>query len=50
MGDRLDKQRQNLLAQFDNLETTVAGLKNNLNALSSLQLLPPLTSTTTSSA
>ena len=42
MGDRLDKQRQALLAQFDNLETTVAGLKNNLNALESLQIIPPI--------
>jgi flagellar hook-associated protein 2 len=48
MSDRLDVQRQNLLAQFDNLETTVAGLKNNLNALESLQIIPPIGSSSSS--
>jgi flagellar hook-associated protein 2 len=47
MSDRLDKQRQSMLADFNNLETTISKLKNNLNALASLQLLPPLTSTST---
>jgi flagellar hook-associated protein 2 len=50
MNDRLEKQREALLEQFDNLETTVAGLKNNLNALESLQIIPPIGSSSSSSS
>jgi flagellar hook-associated protein 2 len=50
MSDRLDKQRQSMLADFNNLETTVSKLKNNLNALASLQLLPPLGTSTNTTA
>lgn len=42
MSDQLDKQRESLLEEFDNLETTVAGLKTNLNVLESLEIIPPL--------
>jgi flagellar hook-associated protein 2 len=45
--EQLDKQREILLNQFATLETTVARLKDNLNALSGLQIIPPLTSSTT---
>jgi flagellar hook-associated protein 2 len=50
MTDQLSKQRDGLLAQFDNLETTIAGLKQNLDALQSLQIIPPLNSTNNSSS
>jgi hypothetical protein len=50
MTDSLSKQRDALLAQFDALETTIAGLKTNLTALQSLQIIPPLTSTKSSSS
>jgi len=42
MTERLDRQRSALLAQFDALETTIAKLKDSFNALSSLQVIPPL--------
>jgi flagellar hook-associated protein 2 len=44
MTASLSKQRDALLAQFDALETTIAGLKSNLTALSSLQIIPSITS------
>jgi flagellar hook-associated protein 2 len=44
MSASLDKQRDALLAQFNALESTVAGLKNNLTALQSLQIIPPISS------
>lgn len=44
MTDQLTRQRETLLLQFYNLETTVSKLKNNLNALASLQVISPLTS------
>jgi flagellar hook-associated protein 2 len=43
MSDALDRQRELLMAQFDTLETTVANLQQNLSALSSLQVIAPLT-------
>jgi flagellar hook-associated protein 2 len=43
MSDQLDKQREALMNQFALLESTVAKLKDNLSALSSLQVIPPLT-------
>ncbi|HEX3598969.1 MAG TPA: flagellar filament capping protein FliD, partial [Lacipirellulaceae bacterium] len=46
MTDSLARQKDALLAEFDNLETTVAGLKSNLTALQSLQVLPPISSAT----
>jgi flagellar hook-associated protein 2 len=44
MTTSLDKQRNNLLLTFYNLETTISKLQSNLTALSSLQIVPPLTS------
>ena len=44
MTDRLDRQREALLNQFAALETTIARMKDNLAALSSLQIISPLTS------
>lgn len=46
ISEQLDKQRETLLNQFATLETTVARLKDNLNALSGLQIIPPLTRST----
>jgi flagellar capping protein FliD len=45
MDEQLDRQREALMNQFALLESTVAKLKNNLTALASLQIIPPLTST-----
>jgi flagellar capping protein FliD len=42
MSARLDRQRERLLAQFFSIESMVAKLKNNLAALSSFQIIPPL--------
>jgi flagellar hook-associated protein 2 len=44
MSARLDRQRERLLVEFYNLETTVAKFRDNLSALNSLQIIPPLTS------
>jgi flagellar hook-associated protein 2 len=44
MNARLDKQRETLMNQFAALETTIARMKDNLSALSSLQIIPPMTS------
>jgi flagellar hook-associated protein 2 len=44
MTERLDRQREVLLNQFAALESTIARMKDNLSALSSLQIIPPLTS------
>jgi flagellar hook-associated protein 2 len=44
MAARLDRQKERLLLQFYNIETTVSKLKSNLTALTSLQIIPPLTS------
>ncbi len=44
MTESLDRQRERLLLTFYNLETTISKMKDNLSALSSLQILPPLTS------
>jgi flagellar hook-associated protein 2 len=46
MNARLDRHRERLLLQFYNIETTVAKLQDNLTALSALQIIPPLTSST----
>jgi flagellar hook-associated protein 2 len=43
MTDSLARQRERLLLTFYNLETTVSKLQDNLSALSSLQVIPPLT-------
>ncbi len=48
LSDRLDRQRENLLTVFYNLETTVSKLQDNLNALQSLQIIPALTSSSSS--
>ncbi len=42
MSDLLDKQRQRLLDQFTTLETTVAKLQESLTAISSIQYISPL--------
>jgi flagellar hook-associated protein 2 len=44
MNARLDRQRERLLLEFYNLEQTVAKFRDNLAALNSLQIIPPLTS------
>ena len=44
MSASLDRQRERLLLTFYNLETTISRMKDNLSALSSLQIIPPLTS------
>jgi flagellar hook-associated protein 2 len=49
MSDALDRQRQTLLDQFAALESTVATLQENLQALSSFTPIPPLTLSTSSS-
>jgi flagellar hook-associated protein 2 len=49
MSDALDRQRQTLLNQFAALESTVATLQQNLQALSSFSAIPPLTLSTSSS-
>jgi flagellar hook-associated protein 2 len=46
---RLARQREQLLAQFFQLENTIAAMQDNLTALSSLQVIPPLTSSSTNS-
>lgn len=45
MDERLALQRERLLLQFYHLETLVAEMRKGLAALSSLQIIPPLTST-----
>lgn len=45
MDAGLLRQRDRLLLQFYNLETTVARMQDSLAALSALQVVPPLTST-----
>lgn len=49
MDDRLAKQRERLLNQFYALETTISQLQQNLTALDSLSVIPPLTSTSSAS-
>lgn len=43
MDEQLTKQRDRLFTQFALLETTIANLQQNLSALASLQIIPPLT-------
>jgi flagellar hook-associated protein 2 len=45
MTATLDRQRERLLLQFYHIETTIAKMQDNLKALDSFQLVPPLTST-----
>jgi len=40
--ERLARQRERLLTEFYRIDSIVASLQKNLNALSSLQILPPL--------
>src|SRR5207237_309595 len=49
MSSQLDNQRNALLAEFYNPETTIAAIKDNASVLSSFTAVPPLNSTTTSS-
>jgi flagellar hook-associated protein 2 len=44
---RLDRERERLMNEFFNLENIVASIKNNLNAISQIQFIPPLSSTST---
>lgn len=44
MDGRLARQREALLIQFAQLESTVASLQRNVSALNSLQIIPPMTS------
>ncbi len=44
LDDRLTRQREALLIQFGRLESTIAALQQNLTALSALQIIPPMTS------
>jgi hypothetical protein len=46
MDDILDRQKERLLTEFARLESTVAAMRQNLSALASLQIIPPLTSGT----
>lgn len=48
MDERLERQRERLLTEFARLEATVSSLQQNLTALSALQILPPITRTTSS--
>jgi flagellar hook-associated protein 2 len=48
MDERLARQRDILLTEFSRLESLVANMQRNLTALSSLQVIPPLTSTSRS--
>ncbi len=41
MNDRLEAQRQRLLLEFYRMETAIGKLQNNMNAISSIQALPP---------
>ncbi|HEY3395918.1 MAG TPA: flagellar filament capping protein FliD [Lacipirellulaceae bacterium] len=42
MDARLTRQREALLAQFFQLESTIAAMQDNLTALAGLQVIPPL--------
>jgi flagellar hook-associated protein 2 len=45
MDERLSRERERLLTQFAQLESIIAAMQENLTALSALQIIPPLTST-----
>ncbi len=45
LEERLARERERLFAQFFQLETLIAEMQKNLSALSALQIIPPLTST-----
>lgn len=49
MTKHLDNQRQRLLTRFYNLETAIAKMKDSLNVLSAIQILPSLVSQSQSS-
>jgi flagellar hook-associated protein 2 len=44
MDERLARERERLLLQFAQLESTIAAMQENLTALSALQIVPPITS------
>jgi flagellar hook-associated protein 2 len=44
MNERLTRERERLLNEFALLESTVAAMQQNLTALSSMQIIPPLSS------
>jgi flagellar hook-associated protein 2 len=45
MDARLERQRERMLNQFFQLESTIAAMQDNLTALAGLQVIPPLTRT-----
>jgi flagellar hook-associated protein 2 len=45
MDARLERQRQQMMNQFFQLESTIAAMQDNLTALAGLQVIPPLTRT-----
>lgn len=45
MDERLTRERERMLLMFAQLESTIASMQQSLSALSSLQAIPPLTST-----
>jgi flagellar capping protein FliD len=44
MDERLARERERLLTEFALLESTIASMQQNLTALASLQIIPPLSS------
>ncbi len=48
LQDQLDRERDRLTAEFQRIDTVIAGFQQSQAALESLQLIPPLGSTTTS--
>jgi flagellar capping protein FliD len=45
MDGRLERERERLLKEFALLESTIASMQANLTALAGMQIIPPLTST-----
>jgi flagellar hook-associated protein 2 len=50
MDGRLERERERLLLEFARLEETIAAMQGNLTALAGMQIIPPLTSTSSSRA
>jgi flagellar hook-associated protein 2 len=48
MDGRLERERERLLTEFALLESTIAAMQRNLTALQGMQIIPPLTSTSSS--
>ncbi len=45
---RLERERENLLTKFYNMESVIGKLQNNLSAIGAIQALPPLTAASSS--